>query len=94
MLDVLISILPLDIAATLSPLIYALTIFLLSNKIHQKARLTSFFLGSLAVGVFVCLIGFNLGQKVVTGGQNSQSSAIVDLIIGRTYAKINSSLTT
>ncbi|MCL4416649.1 MAG: GAP family protein [Patescibacteria group bacterium] len=82
MFETLSSILPLDIASTLSPLIFAITIVLLSDESHRKAKLTAFFIGSLIVGIIITSIGFNLGQKTLAGGKQSNISSIADLIIG------------
>ncbi len=82
MLEILSSIIPLDIASIISPGIFALAIFLLSNKVHPREKLISFFSGSLLAGIIVTLIGFSLGQNILMDKRKAGTSAITDLIIG------------
>lgn len=82
MLEILTSIIPLDLASTLSPVIFAIAVVLLANKSHSKARLIAFFSGSLIVGILVTLLGFNVGQTISMGDKGSSNSALANLIIG------------
>jgi len=85
MLNTFLSIIPLDIASTISPIILALTIFLLSNKHHQRSRLLAFLTGSILVGIVITTIGFNLGQHILTNKKDPEVSAIVDLFLGSLF---------
>lgn len=82
MLELLLKIIPLDLAATLSPGILALAVILLSGKIHPVIRTISFFIGTLIVAVAIALIGFYLGKSVPVDVKQSLLSAVVDLVLG------------
>ncbi|MCL5432901.1 MAG: GAP family protein [Patescibacteria group bacterium] len=82
MLGILALILPLDLASTLSPIILAITVVLLSAKSHSKEKIIAFFIGSLIIGIFVTILGYNLGQKALMGDKHSEPSYMVDLLIG------------
>ena len=79
MTQILLKILPLDIAATLSPVIFALALLLLGSTVKPKLRTFSFFLGTLIVGIIISLIGFSIGQAVAGESGKNEVSAILDL---------------
>ncbi|MFC1617703.1 GAP family protein [Patescibacteria group bacterium] len=81
MLELLARIIPLDFAASISPVVFALVLLLLGGKSPLK-RTFWFLIGALVVGITVTLLGLTLGH-VVTGkfGQTDFSSAI-DIFIG------------
>lgn len=83
MLGLLAKVIPLDLASTLSPGIFALAIYLLGSKYHPYIRIISFFAGILLIGIGITIAGFAVGAATpnVAVGE-STSSAIVDLILG------------
>lgn len=82
MQEVILQILPLQLASTLSPGIIAITIFLLGNKINPKKKTLALLIGSFIVGAGVCLIGFFLGQSNTLGAKPKIFYGIEDLILG------------
>lgn len=78
----LLKIIPLDLAATLSPGILALAIVLLGSKNYPKIKTLALFLGILVVGIIIAILGFTLGKNTTNNYQQTQLSAIVDLIVG------------
>lgn len=85
MLSLLIKVIPLDLASTLSPGIFALAVVILGGKWHSKARTSALFLGVLIVGIAVTVLGFSLGKNVAGNIGGTLSSAIVDLILGAVF---------
>lgn len=85
MVQVLLKILPLDIAATLSPGLFALALFLLGSTFKPKLRTFGFFLGTLIVGIGISLAGFFIGQAVSEGTGETLPSAIFDLVFGLVF---------
>ncbi len=82
MFEVLIKIIPLDLASTLSPGIFALVIVLLGSKFHPKFRAFYLLLGSLIVGIGIAWLGLSLGKLSSIDIKPSLTSAIVDLFFG------------
>jgi len=82
MFEILSKIIPLDLASTLSPGIFALTIILLGNKSYSMLRTLSMFFGTLLVGVGIALLGYFLGQAAPTGIKQNITSSVVDIILG------------
>jgi len=82
MTDILIKIIPLDLAATLSPGILALTLVVLASKNHPKAHILSMLAGALMTGVGITIIGFVLGNTLNTGLKQTATESIVDIILG------------
>jgi len=85
MFELLVKIIPLDCASTLSPGIFALTVLILSSKQNLKVKLTSFFIGTLAIGVLMTLLGFSLGQAVPSEVQHKTFSNTVDLLLALVF---------
>lgn len=82
MTNVLVKIIPLDLASALSPGILALIIVLLASKNHSKAHIFGFFLGSLLVAIGIALFGFTIGNNFDTDVNPTLSSAIIDFVLG------------
>jgi len=82
MFQLLLKIIPLDLAATLSPGILAVTLVLLGGKIHSKIRTISFLSGLLIVGIIVAILGFALGKVAPSGIGQNLTISIIDLILG------------
>lgn len=81
MLQLLAKIIPLDLAATLSPVILALTVLLLASKKDKTAKVVGFLLGNLLSGIVYTSLGFGLGKTVSSGSKETLGSAIVDLVL-------------
>lgn len=81
MLQTFTQILPLEVGQIFSPGILALVLLLLGSQIHPRARTTSFFLGSLVVGVLLTYLGAHLGLKTPETHQTN-ISAIIDISLG------------
>jgi len=82
MFSALIKIIPLDLAATLSPGILALALLVLGDKNHARTHILSLFSGSLLVGIGVTLLGFVLGNSFNANLHPTVASAIIDLVLG------------
>jgi threonine/homoserine/homoserine lactone efflux protein len=82
MYSILIKIIPLDFAATLSPGILALAILLLGNKNKPFIKTLSLTLGILIVGILISVLGFYLGVALPTGVKENSLSAVVDILLG------------
>jgi threonine/homoserine/homoserine lactone efflux protein len=80
MTQLLLKVLPLDLASALSPGIFALALILLGTNIKPKLKTFSLLVGTLIVGVGINLLGFELGQIVDKNSGGSLVSAIIDLI--------------
>jgi len=81
MLEVLAQVIPLDLAATLSPGILALTIFLLSKKINPKKKTIALLIGSFLAGLCAVLIGYFIGQSDHIVSEKTLFSGIIDFLI-------------
>src|SRR4030066_421520 len=82
MISLLIKIIPLDLAATLSPGILALVIILLGSKNHPKAKTISLFFGILIAAtnfdaLFLC---FAAAREVGEAGINDFSKIILVIV--------------
>jgi hypothetical protein len=85
MIQTLLKILPLDIAATLSPGIFALALILLGSTLKPKLRTFGLLLGTLIVGAIISLIGFSIGQAVHENSGSSLTAAIFDLFFAAVF---------
>jgi len=85
MLGILVKIISLDLAATLSPGLLALAIVILGSKYHPKLRTLALLLGTLLVALAIAIIGLNLGQAAPSGIKLNLTTAIVDLVIGAIF---------
>ena len=77
-----LKIIPLDFAATLSPGILALAIVLLGSKNYPKIKTIALFVGILAVGIIIAILGFTLGKAATLNQRPTQLSSVIDLVIG------------
>lgn len=82
MFQTLIKVIPLDLAAIISPVLFGLVIFLLGNKNHPKASTFTILLGALIVGIGITLAGFALGNTTEKSANPSIWTAIIDIILG------------
>lgn len=83
MFNVLLKIIPLDLATILgSPGILALALVILASKNHPKAHILSLFFGSLIIGLGVTILGFVLGNSIDTGIKQNFTESIIDIILG------------
>jgi len=86
MTELLVKITPLDIAVVLSsPMILALSIFVLGSKKNPKAHLLAFLFGSLLIGIGVAILGFVLGSSTSTGARQHSAGPFVDIILGALF---------
>jgi len=85
MFQTIVSILPLDAASALSPVIFAITIFLLSSTYHRKIKILSFLAGALVVGIFTTLIGFYIGSRLSIHDKTNPVVALLDLTFGTVF---------
>ena len=81
MTPLLFKIIPLDLAATLSPGILALSIVLLGSKYNAKLKVFALLVGVLITGLLITALGFFLGVHVPSGIKPTLVSAIVDLLL-------------
>lgn len=82
MLQLLIKIIPLDLAATLSPGILAISVYLLTSQKYKNLRIWSFFLGSLLAGIGATVLGIFLGSLSHGNFTQTKISAIFDCFLG------------
>ena len=82
MLNLFATVIPLNLASTLSPGILALAIVLLGSKWHPKARTTALLAGTFLVGIIIIILGSALGQLAPAGIKPTTTSSVVDLVIG------------
>lgn len=86
MAHILVSIIPLDIGAILaSPMIFALSILLLSQKYYPKVKLAAFFLPAFIVSALVTFLGYNLGQTIVRAPKGMSLHSTTDIIIALVF---------
>lgn len=82
MLGLLAKIIPLDLASTLSPGIFALAIVFLGSKFHPKLRTFYFLIGSALVGLGLAFLGLHFGKLTSVDIKPNLVSALVDLFFG------------
>lgn len=85
MFATLIKIIPLDLAATLSPGILALTLILLGNKNYPKIRTLSLLVGTLIVAAAIIFAGLFLADATPAATGPTLISTIIDLILGLVF---------
>lgn len=81
MFGLLIKIIPLALASTLSPLILGLTTILLGYKEHPKRKVLALLAGSILAVAILTFLGFYLGTNF-SGSRNYKYHSLVDLIFG------------
>jgi len=82
MFPLLLKIIPLDLAATLSPGILALALVLLGSQFRPRLRTFALFLGTLLTAIILALLGLSLGQAAPSEIHPTLVSAIIDLLLG------------
>lgn len=82
MIHLIATVLPLDIASTLSPGILALVLFLLGSKKNGTKRTLALLAGAIFTAVCIAVAGFTLGSVGVHQGKPSLFSLIVDCFLG------------
>lgn len=77
------SIIPLDIAAILaSPMMFGLSIFLLSQKYHPKTKLAAFFVPAFLLSALATFAGYSIGHTVPGTKETNPTESLINLIIG------------
>ena len=84
MTSLFLRIIPLDLAATLSPVILAFAVVILSSKIKPKASILVFILGAVIAAIFYTVLGIVLGN--VGGEKPTLTAAVIDIVIGFGFA--------
>ena len=82
MYTTLLRIIPLELAAILSPLLLTLTIFLLGSKKWPRLKAFFFLIGALVVGLGASFLGDQFGRFLDVDGGSMYRSAVVDIIFG------------
>jgi len=85
MVEILIKVIPLDLAATISPVLFSLVVYSLSSREKPKTKALSILLGALLVGIAITVGGFFTGGA--TSGKHAQSTTtgIIDLVLGALF---------
>lgn len=82
MLQLLLKIIPLDLASTLSPGILALSLILLGSKTHPRIRTFSLLVGTMLVAIAIAILGFTISKAAPTAEKPTLISALIDLALG------------
>lgn len=82
MFATLAKVIPLDLVATISPVLFGLVIYLLSKKGRPRVSALAVLLGALLVGIGITIAGFYIGNIPATAPKHALITAIVDLILG------------
>ncbi|MBU0731352.1 GAP family protein [Patescibacteria group bacterium] len=85
MWEVLIKVIPLNLAATLSPGLLAATLFLLGSKLKPKGQALALLLGALLVGVLVVMLGIFLGNPHPESHTEKMVAAIINIVLGAAF---------
>lgn len=80
--QVLLTIIPLDFAATLSPGILALTLILLGTKKHALTETFSLLFGNLITAGIIISLAFFMVSITTSQGQPNVIASIIDLLLG------------
>lgn len=81
MLALLIKIIPLALASTLSPGLLGVTVILLGRKDRPKEKTIAFLVGSATVAVILTFLGYFLSSRTVQG-DNFEYAWVIDLLLG------------
>lgn len=81
MAELLIKIFPLQLATTLSPGIFALTLVLFAQKKYAVGRVLALFLGSILVALLLGFLGLQTGQNIHAISSHGQTAIIFDFIL-------------
>ncbi len=82
MFATLAKVIPLDLTATISPVLFGLVIYLLSKKDRSKASALAVLLGALLVGTGITIAGFYIGNIPATTPKHALITSVVDLVLG------------
>lgn len=86
MFEVLIKVIPLNLASTLSPGLFAMSLVLLGSKKYSKSRTLALFIGGALVAVVTIFLGYTLAQATTEITDTSKLlKATVDLILGGVF---------
>ena len=82
MAEVLLQVLPLNIASALSPALFAMSIFLLGSKEKPKLKVLTLLAGSVLVGIAAVIIGLLLGNPDPDEQSEKIIAAVINIILG------------
>ena len=82
MIKTLLTVLPLDLAATLSPGILALTLFLLGSKKNGTPRILALLGGAIFTATIIAVAGLFLGSLNPSQAKPGVISELVDIVLG------------
>ena len=82
MFKTLLTVLPLDLAATLSPGILTLTLFLLGSKKNGILRILALLGGAIFTATIIAVAGFFLGSLNPSQAKPGIISELVDIVLG------------
>jgi len=82
MMSLLLKIIPLDLAATLSPGLIALTVILLGTGFHSKLKVLALLLGNILTGLIIVALGFYVGTSLPQGVQQNSVEAVINILLG------------
>ena len=82
MLEELLQVLPLNIASTLSPGLFAMSIFVLGSEKKPKLKTLALLAGSVFVGIAVVIIGSIIGNPDPDEQSEKIIAAIINIILG------------
>jgi len=81
--EILIKVVPLAVASTMSPVVFGIAVALLAGKMHQIKRTLAFFLGAIITVIILAFIGAFLGGGGADAGVKAiHPSASMDLVLG------------
>ena len=81
--ELLVKVVPLAVASTMSPVVFGIAVALLAGKVHQIKRTLAFFLGAIITVIILALIGSFLGGGGADAGIKAfHPSASMDLVLG------------
>jgi hypothetical protein len=83
MAHLIAKIIPLGVAAAVSPTLLGVTILILTSKTHPRSRAFAYFAGSVLTLAAIAVVALGASSAVKSGGANKPSliSAVVDLIL-------------
>lgn len=83
MLELLLRVVPLAVASTVSPVVFGIAVALLAGKAHQLKRALAFLLGTVITVIILAMIGAFLGGGGADAGIRAlHPSASMDLLLG------------
>lgn len=83
MYEILIKVVPLAVASTMSPVVLGIAVALLAGKNNQIKRTLAFFLGAIITVIILALVGSFLGGGGADAGIKAiHPSASMDLVLG------------